>query len=271
MKAVTRAQWFGAAAAVAFAAVVAWVVLQPPKSADLADVDPAALAAVMHTGFGPARSIRRLKYEVTVSDESATRELVRKTEILPPSGGVSERRSRTYQRENQVHTLDQSVSLIVGPIDLVTYSRYNVPFVSALLPYHFWITRRLIRFESKANSGFPAREGSSLEAGIVYRTYFADGTVEDEATGTLACRAETLRRAAELNAAFAGEAMRMTCVENLPWRESPYQRQSVGWYLLDHDLWIADQRRDTFGEPERGFALSVSHSFRLVSVEPAAE
>lgn len=255
-----RSRWQLAAIAV-FAGVLAWVLFHPEMRADHADVDLDVLAAVQKTGFAATHSVRRVRYEITRSAMGEKQELVRSVEVLPPAAGVSERRSRTYQRENQSSTIEQGLGLTVGPIDLVGYSRANVPFLSDLLPYHFWGKRRLVRFDAAVDNGFPRATGGTLRAAIMYRGHYATGESEGDYSGTLDCDVVSVHAASVVDASLPGEAARLTCNEKLAFGTRSYAALRRGWYVFERNLWLPESRNETIGSGE--FTLTLDEQFRL--------
>ena len=258
LKARSRWQWVAIAG---FAAVVAWMALHPEMRADHGDIVPGILPQVQKSGFAPAHSVRSMRYELTRTVMGERSEMVRRIDILPPESGVSERRSRTYQRQNETSAVEQSLGLTVGPIDLVGYSRFNVPFISDLLPYHIWGKRQLVRFDATVTNEFPHSAGGSLRAAITYRGNDASGEPQGDYAGTLDCDVGEVLEAAQVYAGLTGSAARVTCTEKISGGTRSISTIRRGWFVFTRNLWVAESRSEMLGSGE--FALSIEEKFRL--------
>ena len=198
--------WIILAVVVAMPLVV-WGVFHPEFRPDAHSVDPTIRRALEKTGFSQTTGVSAVRREnaYTMGNDSWSMTIDEK--IVSIDGPITEKRS--WRRGGGPS--QQTAGLYVGPITVVHYYRNRLPLIGDLLPFQFWSSRRLTKFELEEIERFPNVKGGKMRARVTYEERYAGGKLAERENRRLRCDVTRVVDAASVHEGLSGSAARIDC------------------------------------------------------------
>ena len=241
------------------------MVLHPDKEVNASELAPEITAALAALGFTATVFPSKAVFKSIGSFYGESEDLIRKQRIRS-IGPLTEKRTRVHLGGNTVGTAEQIVGLYVGPISALRCWRKPPPLIHDILPYHFWICGKLVKFDASTTGGFPNKADGTLEARLQFELVYANGEPAELWAGTTRCRVRAVDQEDHLRKTVGREAVEITCEEELLFGNKTQTRFHKSQYFpeIGWSVPIEDRQTIKIGSLE---APSTEYRHRLLSFE----